>query len=978
MSRPALTTLFASFLALSSLAATGLFAASPPCTPCGGVAFDDPAEHLAALAAAPSIEEDERVYVAWRVSLQGDADTTLAKQVAATGATPWPIVRFQTAPPLLANVEALERELAVLADLARQSPPNVHVQIEWLPSGEEASAATAADVAFLIKRAAAAVNGAQPSARLIGPSGDGSDAFLEALYAEEIAAYIDGMAFQDPATIERAIETMVQLDPGRPITLGPLAAPTTDDLLIADAARYAALGVGVSLFEGGAGSIAPAKRLAREFKGDLSLDETTRPSGELEAWSFVRGEDLGLRIVVRPTTDSDELRLQFDDPYLKSPERIDRETGDAIPLYGVRRTETATLVNMADPAPVDILRIDRFSAEEIAGIEGLEESVVVTGDREIPVDEILRRLQAFEDDQYRRIQHYSATNTTHLRFQAGTGVNNVEATFRGSFFREQGGNFDWAWEEFLVNGVRWRGKRIPEIPLVEPEKAAALPLLIAFTKQYRYTLRGTDTLDEREVWVIDFEPVEIVEGETLYQGTVWVDRKTDSRLKTRAVQLGLQGEVLSNEETIMYRPFDANGNELDLEADGYWLPSRIVSQQLLSILNSTTVVERETVLTNIEINSASFETRRQAILDTDVTMVRDTDQGMRYLIKDEETGERVVQEEFDKNRLFGLGGVFADDSVDFPIPLAGVNFLSFDWRGTGAQANVFFAGVLTNISIADPSFLGSRWDFGADLFLLGVEGTDTIFRGDEESPLEDVGSLSGNIDIKLGHPVGNFGKIDFEYELQYTKFGTADDTAEEFVIPADHFTHSLSLAAKYNRAGYSLRANGTFSKRSDWDPWGLPVPGVELAFDPETEDYVRWGVSASKTFHLPKFQKFGLELEYIDGERLDRFSKYGFGFFSDVTVHGYQSDRVRAEKAAALHLSYGFEVGELFRLQLVGDVASATDEESGLDNETLAGVGIVGTFLGPWETIVNVDVGTPVAGPDDGWVVFLAFLKLFK
>ena len=61
------------------------------------------------------------------------------------------------------------------------------------------------------------------------------------------------------------------------------------------------------------------------------------------------------------------------------------------------------------------------------------------------------------------------------RSQIGTGVNNVEATFRGSFFLEQGGEFDWAWEEFYVNGVKWRRKTIPEIPLIQPEKATTQP-----------------------------------------------------------------------------------------------------------------------------------------------------------------------------------------------------------------------------------------------------------------------------------------------------------------------------------------------------------------------------------------------------------------------------------------------------------------------------------------------------------------------
>ncbi|OQC35776.1 MAG: hypothetical protein BWX64_02317 [Acidobacteria bacterium ADurb.Bin051] len=118
-------------------------------------------------------------------------------------------------------------------------------------------------------------------------------------------------------------------------------------------------------------------------------------------------------------------------------------------------------------------------------------------------------------------------------------------------------------------------------------------------------------------------------------------------------------------------------------------------------------------------------------------------------------------------------------------------------------------------------------------------------------------------------------------------------------------------------------------------------------------------------------------MEYLGGSRLDRFSKYGFGIFGDSRVHGYQIGKIRAEEAVATHLSYGFEIGQLLRLDAVGDVAWATDRASGLHRETLAGVGVAGTFIGPWETIVNLDVGVPVAGPDSGLTVYIVFLKLF-
>ena len=50
----------------------------------------------------------------------------------------------------------------------------------------------------------------------------------------------------------------------------------------------------------------------------------------------------------------------------------------------------------------------------------------------------------------------------------------------------------------------------------------------------------------------------------------------------------------------------------------------------------------------------------------------------------------------------------------------------------------------------------------------------------------------------------------------------------------------------------------------------------------------------------------------------------------------------------------------------------------GLDLEKVGGFGVVGSFMGPWETLVNIDVGFPVIGPANGFVTYVAFLKLFK
>jgi hypothetical protein len=185
----------------------------------------------------------------------------------------------------------------------------------------------------------------------------------------------------------------------------------------------------------------------------------------------------------------------------------------------------------------------------------------------------------------------------------------------------------------------------------------------------------------------------------------------------------------------------------------------------------------------------------------------------------------------------------------------------------------------------------------------------------------------------------------------------------------------VELSGRFARSGYSLGFSGRFNQRSEWEPWGF---AGNQDFSEAHKDYLLWSAAAAKTWHLPSFQKIGAELVYAGGDDLDRFSKYDFGFFGATRVQGYQSNRVRAEELWATHLSYGFEIGQAFRIDAVGDAAWATDEAAGLDQELLAGVGLQGTFIGPWQTVVNLDVGVPVAGPDDGFVAYVVFLKLFE
>lgn len=964
------------FATLWLLSALPLLAAGPPCKPCAGIVVDDPQAALAALSAGLPVAGESRLYVSWPTPLDGSADAGVFTSVAAAGGTPWALATFRAPSPLLENLDRFEAEVKALAELMRGSGPRAHVQIDWRP---EQGTANPKELGFLFKRAAVAITGAAPDARvLLGPLPTGAEN-LRALYAEEIAAYVDGLVFPaiSGAELEALIALVAEVDAGKPVSLAPLPWPEDASSTLARAAEAAAGGVAVSLFDfrgRAAEDLQPLKVLAREFQGDLSFDPYTKPTGA-RAWAFVRGADLGLRIVVESAAGA-KVQLTFDDPQLRAPRIFDLASGEEVQPLGQRRLQKGLLVPFDAKMATNVLKLERAGAAELAeeGVSGVEEQVDIAGERQMPVEEILRRLQAFEDDQARKLENYQALSTLHLRFRPGTGNTTVDVAFEGPFFFRRKEGFDWVWQNLYLNGVRWKNKKLPEIPLIQPEKAATMPLEINFTKEYTYRLRGQEKIEGRDTWVVDFEPVTAKPG--LWQGTVWVDREIYARVRTRALQVALEGEVISNEETMTFGPIDENGQPAPWASTSYFLPLRNIGQQILSVLNTPTQLERETVLTAIRLNTTDYDASRQAALASDATMVRDTAEGLKYLVKNEQ-GERVVQEKQDTRKIFLLGGTFYDESFDYPLPLAGVNYLDLDFRGTGNQLNVFFAGALLTANYAEPRLFGSKWDAGVNVFGFFLAGEDEIYRSDDEEPVaaETIESSFSRVAFFLGRPLGNFTKLDFTYIAGFRKFGRADDTAENFVLPEDTLTHTFQTDLTFSRSGWKANAQASFNQRAKWEFWGLPG---NADFDPEQEDYLRWQASLAKTWWMPKFTQFSAAVQYLGGQDLDRFSKYDFGFFGDANVAGYPGGLVRAEEAWAVNVEYGLNIGDAFKLELDGDAVWATDEATGLESELLAGIGFEGSFIGPWSTLMNFEIGQAVAGPSDGFSARLVFLKLFN
>src|SRR5207237_8051060 len=159
----------------------------------------------------------------------------------------------------------------------------------------------------------------------------------------------------------------------------------------------------------------------------------------------------------------------------------------------------------------------------------------------------------------------------------------------GAYCSDPGSPAAWVWQDFFINGVKWKYGKIPELPLIQPEKVTQLPLDIHLTNEYRYQLVREADLLGYHTYEVRFEPPPNAPAALpLYRGTVWIDTRTWARVRLTMVQLNLTGEVLSNEERVDFVPFAKIAHTPLSAADVaktdareiLWLPLEVSAQQV--------------------------------------------------------------------------------------------------------------------------------------------------------------------------------------------------------------------------------------------------------------------------------------------------------------------------------------------------------------------------------------------------------------
>jgi hypothetical protein len=625
-----------------------------------------------------------------------------------------------------------------------------------------------------------------------------------------------------------------------------------------------------------------------------------------------------------------------------------------------------------------VLAFDQPTLDDASGAV-----VDVSGAAVITVEQVLARHLEVQAGRDRRLRHFSADLTTEMWYQLGASGRAVEVRIEGSYHQDDQGVREVENRRFFVNGAPFHpGKRPPEIPLLQPEKVTVVPLDVHLDRTYAYELLGKTSWRGRPAWRVAFRPLETDAARV--SGVAFIDAETHDRLKVQAVQTNLEPPVLSSEQVDAYLPAQA--------ADGseHWLIAQSDVQRTVSILGASVVVRMRMTFRNHRINEEGFVSELEAAHASDHQMLRETDVGLQYLRKQPD-GTRQAEPASTKKVLLAFGAR-VDASYDSVVPLAGVNWLDHDFRGKGLQLNVFAAGALNTLSLADPSLFGRRLEGSLEVYLPFISRRDRLrLPGGSIDDGEVVKVRTPSVELGLGVPVGRFGKLAVSAELEHATWTEDDDTAPGWEAPSDGFVSTVAVRGEYHRRGWDARARLERTHRFDWEPWG-PDGGTTAPeyFEPGDDDYWTWRAGVAHRWFLPRNQAFSVAVDTFGGSGLDRFSQLEFQGFGGADLSGFDGSGIHFDTAVVTRVGYGVDVGGVMGIELSVEAArvrnrelpDAVVDEHGEWSDQV-GIGLEGTVPGPWGTIVAFDVGCAAwasdhEGVEGDLVAQVVFFKLLR
>ncbi len=515
--------------------------------------------------------------------------------------------------------------------------------------------------------------------------------------------------------------------------------------------------------------------------------------------------------------------------------------------------------------------------------------VEVTGTRALAVSEIIARHQAARARQERVLRTVISTGSTVLAFQVPGFPGPLTVTARTTVFAAPG-QTDIQQEQIRVNGLalpRAAGDA-PKLPLIEPERVTAPPLRIMLTEAYTYALRGREHVNGRDAYIVSFMPRD--SGQTLFAGRAWIDSQTFLLLRTDAVQTGLRGPVASSREIDEYEAREQAAVPVSL------LQRAEIFQVYAGPVGSTPI-HRIVTFERHELNAADYASQLEAAYRSDAVLLRDMPQGYRFLVPRSAAGGelRRLSPSTREHVTTAVVGSLFDPNISVPLAFAGVSYVDFNLFGTGTQLNAFFGGTYGRLSWATRPFMANRWRLAGDASGLVVSYNDRAFRGGIERYEENIHQRPAQVSLATLGTIAPAVRLRAGYELTYTRYTRAETTAAGFVVPASTPVHGARIVLEADRGPWNAAAWSSVARRQEWQPWGMTPSADQL----DARVFERYGATLARSMVWSPRAIAHVEIAWMTGSRLDRFSQFTFGTF-DNPLRGYPSVSIRYTTGAAV------------------------------------------------------------------------------
>jgi hypothetical protein len=588
-------------------------------------------------------------------------------------------------------------------------------------------------------------------------------------------------------------------------------------------------------------------------------------------------------------------------------------------------------------------------------------TVVVGGVADYDIHALLAKVRATQlRDSAALITQESLLNIN-IHAQAGRGTG-ADLGYTFSSFEKIGEPEEFLQEKILLNGVKANIQGELQLPIIESKRSVSPPVALNLTERYRYSDGGQETDGQR--W-IKFTPIS--NDPTLFAGQILVSEATGRILEERSERSNLPGIVKSEMRKLTYGE----------PAPGFWRVMNIQTFERWVLTGGVAQVQRSLTYQNFKINQDDFLQNRQRARDSKSAMLRQTEDGLRYLGRDK-YGNRIVEQ---KQRTFGraLGGaILVDPALQFPvIPAGALALFDYDAFGKGIQYNAMLAGLFNMGTISIPNLPG-----GFDLGLQASGGllafTDLPAVDGKLLDKDGVARQSGQARVSVGRDLGLGFRLRLQGSAIYNRFSEAKEEkyrTPDYLIPPSGFTLGFASELVWMQRGFQLRGNFGVGTRPDGF-FGHPGNVQPIA---DGGKYTRWGVSASYDLRLRPTAWFHSEIGVDGGSGFDRFLSLDGGM-GGTRVSGIRGNAVTSDRIQFASMGYVLPFSQYFRMTCRIDHARARS----LDNQKtydFTGMNVAGDIPGFWWfTAIRMDIGIGLQSDVPGVKGvngFIALLRIF-